>query len=130
MYSITFDLERVKNHKCVLGNLRIAMFFITITEGITEKLQYYITWFCFPIIGISNVFIKILFQYTFHYDYYNSYYTSIYQNSGVCRENTDDFYMTIDGYYTISGEQSMIDYVKSTGPLSVCVDATDWLSYV
>ena len=37
--------------------------------------------------------------------------------------------MTLDAYYTVQGEQSMIDYVKSTGPLSVCIGATEWASY-
>ena len=56
-------------------------------------------------------------------------YTSYYADTGVCMENPDDFYMTIDGYYTIASEQEMIDHVKSTGPLSACVDASTWLSY-
>lgn len=56
-------------------------------------------------------------------------YTAYYADTGTCMENPDDFYMTIDGYYTISSEQQMIDHVKSTGPLSACVDASEWLSY-
>jgi len=57
-------------------------------------------------------------------------YISYYDMTGVCKEDSSTFYMSLDGYYTINSEQSMIDYVKSTGPLSVCVDATEWASYV
>lgn len=57
-------------------------------------------------------------------------YTSYYDMTGTCQEDPDAFYMTTDGYYTVGSEQAMIDYVKSTGPLSACVDATNWATYV
>lgn len=57
-------------------------------------------------------------------------YTSYYDMTGTCKEDSSTFFMTTDGYYTVEGEQAMIDYVKSTGPLSACVDATNWASYV
>ena len=38
--------------------------------------------------------------------------------------------LKITGFYGIEGvESAMIDYVLTTGPLSVCMDATDWYSY-
>ena len=38
--------------------------------------------------------------------------------------------VTVDNYYVIdTGEDDMIEYVMSTGPLAVCVDANDWVSY-
>ena len=57
-------------------------------------------------------------------------YTSYYDMTGTCKEDASTFFMTTDGYYTVDGEQAMIDYVKSTGPLSACIDATNWASYV
>ena len=57
-------------------------------------------------------------------------YTAYYDFTGVCKDEHAKLYASTDGYYTVNGEQAMIDYVKSTGPLSVCVDATDWASYV
>ena len=57
-------------------------------------------------------------------------YTSYYDMTGACKEDPSQYYMTTDGYYTVGSEQAMIDYVKSTGPLSACVDATNWATYV
>lgn len=57
-------------------------------------------------------------------------YTSYYDMTGTCKEDSSSFYMTTDGYYTMDSEQAMIDYIKSTGPLSACVDATTWASYI
>ena len=37
--------------------------------------------------------------------------------------------VTVDAYKTVSGESSMASYVESTGPLSVCLDASSWNSY-
>lgn len=56
-------------------------------------------------------------------------YTSYYDVTGTCMEDPSKFYLTTAGYYTVENEQAMIDYVKSTGPLSVCVDASDWATY-
>ncbi len=38
--------------------------------------------------------------------------------------------VTITSYSTISSEDEMISYVLTTGPLSVCADASEWSSYV
>jgi Papain family cysteine protease len=40
-----------------------------------------------------------------------------------------DYAVTVEEYYTVIGETSMTDYVLSTGPLSICVDASDWATY-
>jgi C1A family cysteine protease len=37
--------------------------------------------------------------------------------------------MTVSGFKTIADETSMISYVLSTGPLSVCLDASKWATY-
>ena len=37
--------------------------------------------------------------------------------------------MKVTGYSTIKGESSMASYMQSTGPLSVCLDASNWNSY-
>lgn len=57
-------------------------------------------------------------------------YTSYYDVTGQCLSDSSTYYVSIDGYYFVKNEQAMIDYVKSTGPLSVCVDASEWASYV
>jgi len=56
-------------------------------------------------------------------------YTSYYGVTGTCHASTKDFVVTVSGYTTIKGESSMASYVKGTGPLSVCVDASTWNSY-
>lgn len=55
-------------------------------------------------------------------------YTSYQGITGVCHDG-GDYKVGITGYTTIKGESNMASYVQSTGPLSVCVDATSWNSY-
>eukprot|EP01034_Spumella_vulgaris_P023998 gene23998-30285_t len=55
-------------------------------------------------------------------------YTSYYDVSGDCTSNWNPL-VTITGYSMLSDEDSMVSYVLTTGPLSVCVDASDWYSY-
>lgn len=50
-------------------------------------------------------------------------------NSGTCQENSNKFVLGVKSYSSVKGESSMGNYVKSTGPLSVVVDASDWSSY-
>ena len=38
--------------------------------------------------------------------------------------------ISVAGYYSLISEDDMIEYVKSTGPLSICVDSTEWNTYV
>lgn len=59
-----------------------------------------------------------------HYEYssYEGY-------SGSCAARESKFVITVKKYHTLYGEDDMTDYVLSTGPLSVCLDATDWVSY-
>jgi len=56
-------------------------------------------------------------------------YTSYYGVTGKCNANTNNAIVGITGYTTISGESNMANYVQATGPLSVCVDASNWSSY-
>ncbi|GMI11569.1 hypothetical protein TrVE_jg8545 [Triparma verrucosa] len=56
-------------------------------------------------------------------------YTSWIGNSGTCKSDSSKAAATISGYTTVSGEDNMASYVQSTGPLSVCLDASTWNSY-
>ena len=58
-------------------------------------------------------------------------YTSFYGDSDPddCSSVPKNYKVTVSGFHTVVGETSMQDYVMSTGPLSVCLDATDWTSY-
>jgi len=53
-------------------------------------------------------------------------------HSGVSHRCTDDaskVAATQSGFTTIQGEDNMASYVTSTGPLSICADASTWSSY-
>jgi C1A family cysteine protease len=56
-------------------------------------------------------------------------YTSYLGVTGTCSADSSKFVIGVSGYTTISGETNMASYVQSTGPLSVCVDASSWNSY-
>lgn len=56
-------------------------------------------------------------------------YTSYYGTTGTCHSDASQYVIGVNGYYTVSGESSMASYVQSTGPLSVCLDASNWNSY-
>lgn len=53
--------------------------------------------------------------------------------TGTCKADKSKYVVKTTGYTTVSssasGESSMATYVSSTGPLSVCVDASRWSSY-
>lgn len=57
-------------------------------------------------------------------------YTSYYDYTGSCSSNSLKYKVTVDEYYSLSGEESMITHMFSTGPISVCLDASSWSSYV
>jgi len=56
-------------------------------------------------------------------------YTSYQGTTGQCKENKSKFVVTVTKYTKLKGESAMGSYVQSTGPLSVCVDASKWNSY-
>ena len=56
-------------------------------------------------------------------------YTSYFDSDGTCKSADKKYRVTIDEYYTVNGEDEMEDYVKSTGPLSICLAASSWSSY-
>ena len=56
-------------------------------------------------------------------------YTSYYAETGTCDASSDNYVVTVDDFYIVKGETAMENYVLSTGPLSVCLDASDWSSY-
>jgi cathepsin F len=57
-------------------------------------------------------------------------YTSYYDVTGSCTSNSDDFLVTVDEYYSLADENAMITHIFSTGPISICLDASSWSSYV
>jgi len=56
-------------------------------------------------------------------------YTSYQGVTGQCHSSASQFKIGVDSYTTLKDESSMATYVQSTGPLSVCVDASTWNSY-
>lgn len=56
-------------------------------------------------------------------------YTSYFGTTGTCSYEKSKSVLTVSGYTTVSGESNMAAYVQSTGPLSVCLDASSWSSY-
>ena len=56
-------------------------------------------------------------------------YSSFYGTTGNCVATTTNYVVTVDGYYAVEGEEDMKNYVLSTGPLSICLDASDWSTY-
>jgi len=56
-------------------------------------------------------------------------YTSYNGVTGKCNAVSSKYVVKVSGYTTIRGESNMASYVQSTGPLSVCVDASSWNSY-
>ena len=56
-------------------------------------------------------------------------YTSYYGQTGSCSAVKSMEVVGLSGYTTINGETNMANYVLSTGPLSVCLDANSWSSY-
>lgn len=65
-------------------------------------------------------------------------YQSFLGQTGLCMKTNNRFtsLVTVSGYQTISGgnhngnvESAMMSYVSSTGPLSICLDASLWATY-
>jgi len=55
-------------------------------------------------------------------------YSSYSGVTGTCKAAAP-YVVTSTGYVTVSSEANMASYVQSTGPLSICIDATTWNSY-
>jgi C1A family cysteine protease len=56
-------------------------------------------------------------------------YTSYNGVTGTCKVNTASAVVAVSSYSFIQGESQMASYVQSTGPVSICVDASTWSSY-
>jgi C1A family cysteine protease len=56
-------------------------------------------------------------------------YTSYQGVTGQCHSSASQYVIGVSSYTTVKGESSMASYVQSTGPLSVCLDASSWNSY-
>ncbi len=56
-------------------------------------------------------------------------YTSYWDVTGDCTYTGGAGVVTVDGYYNIYGESKMKSFVLSTGPLSICLDASTWATY-
>jgi C1A family cysteine protease len=48
---------------------------------------------------------------------------------GTCHATSSKYKVTVTGYSSLKGESQMGSYVASTGPLSICLDASTWNSY-
>lgn len=46
-----------------------------------------------------------------------------------CHSDSSKYVFTVTGYETLGDEETMANYVKSTGPLSIAIDASTWSSY-
>jgi hypothetical protein len=57
-------------------------------------------------------------------------YTAYDNELEKCRASLVKGVIGIKGYSSVLGEKNMINYVMSTGPLSVCLDSTEWSTYV
>lgn len=57
-------------------------------------------------------------------------YTAYDEKVDQCDVSTSKEIVQVDSFYLVQSEDSMIDYVMETGPLSVCVDSSEWDSYV
>lgn len=56
-------------------------------------------------------------------------YTSSNGVTGKCHSDSSKYVIKVGGYTTVKGETNMANYMLSTGPLSVCLDANNWNSY-
>lgn len=56
-------------------------------------------------------------------------YTSYQGVTGSCHSQSSLYKIGVSKYTTINGETNMANYMLSTGPLSVCLDANNWNSY-
>jgi cathepsin F len=57
-------------------------------------------------------------------------YTSYYDVTGICESESSEFIVTVDEYYLLTDEDAMMSHIFSTGPISICLDASTWSSYV
>jgi C1A family cysteine protease len=59
-------------------------------------------------------------------------YTSYYDSTGKCSSSlsSETKLVTVSEYYSLDSEETMAAHVLTTGPLSVCLDASDWSTYV
>jgi C1A family cysteine protease len=56
-------------------------------------------------------------------------YRSQLGKTGACDDESSKFVTTVTKVYTLTGETNMANYMQSTGPLSVCLDASSWNTY-
>jgi len=56
-------------------------------------------------------------------------YTAGNGNSGSCQFDPSNVKAKISGYKKVSGEPALQTTLQSTGPISVCVDASTWQTY-
>jgi C1A family cysteine protease len=56
-------------------------------------------------------------------------YSSYYASSGTCNTADTDYAVKLSTYHVLDSETSMESHLLSTGPLSVCLDASLWSSY-
>lgn len=57
-------------------------------------------------------------------------YTSEDGKDAECSSVKSDYKVTVTDYFFLDTEDEMIDYVTTTGPLSICIAAETWASYL
>lgn len=56
-------------------------------------------------------------------------YSAYNGHSSSCKEQSSKYVIGVTSYSTLRSESQMTSHVKSTGPLSICIDASTWSSY-
>lgn len=57
-------------------------------------------------------------------------YSAYYGNSGSCKATSSKFKVGVSSFTTLAQSESTIaSHIQSTGPVSVCIDASNWNSY-
>ena len=53
-------------------------------------------------------------------------YNSYSGNTNPCYKDSSKYVVTVDDYHYLEDEHDLKSYVLSTGPVSICVDASTW----
>jgi len=56
-------------------------------------------------------------------------YSAYSGKSSTCKASSANFKIAVTGYKQVTGESNMANYVKATGTLAICLDASQWSSY-
>lgn len=56
-------------------------------------------------------------------------YSSYNGVTGTCHADSSNYVIGVTGYTQITTESAMADYMLTTGPISICIDASSWGTY-